>query len=361
MFRKVEGKYLLALAANPKIGSQTLKKITNVFDDPAEIWQVSDGEIKARLGEKIAPNVLEVRKKFSPEKEIEKLNNLDIGYFTIYDKEYPQLLREIPDCPAILFIRGNIEVLRLPSLAVVGSRKYSNYGAKVARKLAGDCAANGLSVISGLALGIDAIAHRAALDNRGSTVGIVGSGLDRIYPVSNYQLGEEIISSGGAVISEFPLGMPPMKQNFPMRNRIIAGLSIGTLIVEAAESSGSLITAGLALEYNREVFAVPGNIDSLTSVGTNKLIKDGAIPTTEAGDILRALNIEEKTSEARAKEILPETPEEVAVVEALNSGEKSGDELVQLTKLNVISLNMTLSTMEMKGLLESAGGRYRLK
>jgi len=362
MVKNIEGKYLLALVANPKIGSQTLKKITAAFDDPAEIWQISEGEIRTRLGEKISLNVAEARKKFSPDEEISKLNKLDVGYVTMYDKEYPPLLREIPDYPAILFIRGNIEVLRLPSLAVVGSRKYSNYGAKVATTLTGACANNGLVIISGLALGIDAIAHRSALDSKGITVGVVGCGLDRIYPVSNYQLGEEIISSGGAIISEFPLGVPPMKQNFPMRNRIIAGLALGTLVIEAAESSGSLITVGLALEYNREVFAVPGNIDSQTSEGTNKLIKDGAIPVTETSDILRILKIEEKTGQTKAKELLPETDEEKKVAEALSTGAKSGDELVHLTKLNVISLNMTLTQMEMKGIVDNVGGgRYGLK
>ncbi|PIS07819.1 DNA-protecting protein DprA [Candidatus Berkelbacteria bacterium CG10_big_fil_rev_8_21_14_0_10_43_13] len=362
MAKSIEGKYLLALAANPKIGSQTLKKITAAFADPAEIWQISGGEIRSKLGEKIALNVVEARKKFNPDEEISKLSKLDVGYITMYDKEYPPLLREIPDYPVILFVRGDPKVLNMPSIAVVGSRKYSTYGAKVATTLTGGCTSNGLVIVSGLALGIDAIAHRSALDNWGITVGVVGCGLDRIYPVSNYQLGEEIISSGGTIISEFPLGVPPMKQNFPMRNRIIAGLALGTLVIEAAESSGSLITAGLALEYNREVFAVPGNIDSQTSAGTNKLIKDGAIPVTEAGDILKVLNIEEKTNQTKSREILPETDEEKKIAEALANGEKSGDELVHLTKLNVISLNMTLTTMEMKGMIENiGGGRYKLK
>lgn len=353
---------MLTLAANPKIGSQTLKKILAVFADPEEIWSASTSEIRQKLGDKITESVIEARQKYSPDAELEKLVKLDIGYMTIYDKEFPPLLREIPDCPAILFIRGNPEALKFPSIAIVGSRKYSNYGAKIATKLVADCVSNGLAIISGLALGIDAIAHQSALDHQGLTIGVLGCGLDRIYPVSNYHLGEEIISSGGVIVSEFPLGMPPMKQNFPMRNRIIAGLSLGTLVIEAAESSGSLITAGLALEYNREVFAVPGNVDSQTSVGTNKLIKDGAIPTTEVGDILKVLNIEEKSSASRVKEILPETAEEKIIAGILQAGEKSGNELVKLAKLNVITLNSTLTLMEMKGMVENiGGGRYKLK
>lgn len=352
----------MALVANQQIGSQTLKKILAVFEDPAEIWIASGDEIRQRLGEKIASVVIESRQKYRPDEELAKLSKLDIGYMTIYDKEYPPLLREIPDCPAILFIRGNAEILKLPSIAIVGSRKYTNYGAKIAAKLADECAQSGLAIVSGLALGIDAIAHQTALDHNGLTVGVLGCGLDRIYPVSNYHLGEDIVKNNGAIISEFPLGMPPTKYNFPMRNRIIAGLSLGTLVIEAAEDSGSLITAGLALEYNREVFAVPGGIDSPTSAGTNKLIKDGAIPVTEVGDILKVLNIEEKSSASRAKEILPETDEERVIVKILQAGEKSGDELVKLAKLNVIILNSTLSMMEMKGMVENiGGGRYKLK
>ncbi|HLC43685.1 MAG TPA: DNA-processing protein DprA [Patescibacteria group bacterium] len=362
MAKQIETKYLLSLCANPKIGSQTLKKILAVFADPQELWSVSGDEIRQRLGEKIAGYIIEARQKYSPDAELEKLAQLDIGYITIYDKIFPPLLREIPDCPAILFIRGNPEALKFPSIAIVGSRKYSTYGAKIATKLTAECVSNGLAIISGLALGIDAIAHQAALDHKGLTIGVLGCGLDRIYPVSNYHLGEDIIQNGGVIISEFPLGVPPMKQNFPMRNRIIAGLSLGTLVIEAAESSGSLITAGLALEYNREVFAVPGSIDSITSAGTNKLIKDGAIPVTEIGDILKVLNIAEKNSVSRAKEILPETAEEKVVAEILQIGEKSGNELVKLAKLNVITLNTTLTMMEMKGMIENiGGGRYKLK
>jgi len=357
----IDHKIILVLNSHPKIGSQTLKKILAAFEDPSRIWSSSRHDLTAKLGEKLANLTLESIQKFNPDDEIKRLTKYDVGYITIYDKEYPKLLKEIYDAPAILYVKGNIDALNCPSLGVVGSRKYSQYGASVGYKLSKECAMSGLTIISGLALGIDAIAHRAAIDAGGVTVGVLGCGLDQVYPVSNHNLGKEIIAKAGAIISEFPIGTPPMKQNFPTRNRIIAGLSLGTLVVEAAFDSGSLITAGLALEYNREVFSVPGNIDSQMSEGTNKLIKEGAIPVTETGDILKILNIEEKTNIVKAKQILPETKEEGIIVELLKTGEKSGDELIEKSKLNVIELNSLLTMMELKGIVKNiGGGRYKL-
>jgi DNA processing protein len=219
-----------------------------------------------------------------------------------------------------------------------------------------------MSIVSGLALGIDASAHKAALDAGGVTIGVLGCGLDQIYPVSNYQLGKEMIEKGGAIISEFPIGTPPMKYNFPARNRIIAGLSVGTLVVEAAEQSGALITAYQSLEYNREVFAVPGDIDSIQSAGTNKLIQNGAKMVLSPEDIFNELNIEVKKSETKAKEMLPESEDEKKIVSILSAGEKLVDEIIVETKLNVIIVNTSLTTLEMKGIVENmGGGRFKLR
>jgi len=358
---KFDRKIILALNAHPKIGSQTLKKLLLSVDNPEKIWKLSRAELSRRLEPKLLDILFEAREKYNPEQEFEKITKYDVGYVTIYDKEYPYLLKEIPDAPVILYMKGDSSVLHDPAVAVVGSRKYTEYGASVAQKLTKSLASNSLTIVSGLALGIDAVAHQATLDVSGITIGVLGCGLDRVYPVSNYNLGKSIIEKGGAIISEFSLGTPPTNYNFPIRNRIIAGLSLGTLVIEAAENSGSLITAGLALEYNREVFAVPGNIDSPMSYGTNKLIKDGAIPVTEVGDVLRVLNIEEKKNEAKAKEIFPENENEAKVFEILKNGEKSGDELIKLSKFNVIELNSILTMMELKGLIKNiGGGRYKL-
>jgi DNA processing protein len=358
----VQTNYLLPFVAHEKIGSQTLKKALAPFEDDAEkLWRVSNKEISQKLDQKIAKLIIEAKDKYNPDEELEKLKKYDVGYITLNDREYPPLLKEIHDYPVVLFIRGNIKSLKMPALAIVGSRKFSNYGQKVAYNLSRACAEAGIAIISGLALGIDASAHRAALDADGITIGVLGCGLDRVYPVSNFQLGKEMIEKGGAIVSEFPIGTPPMKYNFPARNRIIAGLSAGTLVVEAAEQSGALITAYQALEYNREVFAVPGNIDSIQSAGTNKLIQNGAKMVLSPEDIFAELNIEVKKSETKAKEMFPESEDEKKVVVTLSSGKKLVDEIIAETGLNVIAINTSLTTLEMKGVVENlGGGRFKL-
>lgn len=359
----MQTEFLLVLNAHEKIGSQTIKKALAPFDDNVEkLWKASNFKLNEKLGDKIANLVIEAKTQFNVEEEIKKLQKLNIGYITMYDKSYPQLLKETPDFPALLYMRGNVLALKMPSIAVVGSRKYTNYGRKIAYNLSKSCAEAGLSIVSGLALGIDAMAHRAALDADGTTVGVLGCGLDNIYPAANFSLGREIIEKGGAIISEFPPGTPPLVHHFPQRNRIIAGLSMGTLIVEAAEKSGALITAYCALDYNREVFAVPGNIDSEMSKGTNILIQKGAKMVTKAEDIFEELDIKVKRAEQKSKEIFPESEEEKIVVECLSSGDKSIDEIISERKINIIALSSALSMMEMKGMVENlGGGRFKLK
>lgn len=303
----------------------------------------------------------ESQKLFNPDAEIEKIKKLNIGYITIFDKEYPAQLMELPDAPVILYLKGNVEILKEPSLAVVGSRKFTPYGKMAAYKLSREAAEGGLVIISGLALGIDAVAHMAALDAKGKTVGVLGCGIDQIYPASNLGLAKKIIETGGAVVTELSPGTPPLKHNFPARNRIIAGLSLGTLVVEAAERSGALITAYEALEYNREVFAVPGNINSETSGGTNRLIQKGAKLVISTEDIFEELNIEFKKSQKMAKEILPESKEEKIVLDLIAKKDLLVDNIIEESDLNVIEINTVLTMMEMKGIIENVGGRYRKK
>ncbi len=359
---KMELKYLLALNAHPKIGSQTIKKVLASFEDPEKLWKISHQEMTNKLGNKIADLIIEARKKYSPDEEIKKMQRMNIGYITMYDKKYPRLLMETSDFPAILYIKGNIDALNSPGVGVVGSRKYSAYGKKICYSLTKSLSEAGLNIISGLALGIDAIAHRAALDINGITVAVLGCGLDRIYPTANFTLGKEIIEKGGAIISEFPLGTPPLIHHFPQRNRIIAGLSLGTLVIEAAEESGALITAYCALDYNREVFAVPGNIDSENSKGTNLLIQKGAKLVISPEDVFEEININLKKAEHKAKEILPESEDEKSIINCLKTGEKVIDEIVKETGLNIIAVNSSLSIMEMKGILDNlGGGRFKLR
>ncbi len=259
------------------IGPRTANQLLSRFGSPAGVFAAS----RLALGkEGLKPDTVEELKDSSilekANAEIERLEKLSAVIITLEDDDYPDLLREIHDPPIALYVRGDLrKAMERPALAVVGSRRCSTYGVNVAESLSRDLASHGLTIVSGLARGIDAAAHRGALELGGQTIAIVGTGLETIYPKEHKKLEEQIIANG-AVVSEFPLGTLPLPQNFPYRNRILSGLCFGVLVVEASEHSGSLITARLANEQGREVFAVPGNITSQTSFGPNFLIKDGA-------------------------------------------------------------------------------------
>ncbi|MCG3161249.1 MAG: hypothetical protein JMDDDDMK_02400 [Acidobacteria bacterium] len=284
------------------IGPRTANQLIDRFGSPAQVFAAS----RLALGkEGLKPETIqelhnsEILDKANA--EIERLEQLNASVITIEDEDYPPLLREIHDPPIALYVRGDLKrACAQPCLAVVGSRRCSTYGINSAQSLSRDLAANGLTIISGMARGIDAAAHRGALEavreakgeasgeTSGLTIAVVGTGLEMTYPKEHKKLEDEIAASG-AVISEFPLGTPPLPQNFPYRNRILSGLCFGVLIVEAAEHSGSLITARLAYEQGREVFAVPGNITSQTSFGPNFLIKDGAKLVQHWRDVVEEL------------------------------------------------------------------------
>lgn len=353
-------KYLLALNTHEKIGSQTLRKILAVIPDPAKVWR---GDISGALGKlptKIANYVLEVKNRVDPDNIVADLIRRDIGYLTVFDEGYPKILKEIYDSPLVLYLRGDAGALAGSALAVVGSRKPTTYGSRVTRTFVKESVESGLVIVSGLALGIDGEAHRATLEFGGKTVGVLACGLDQIYPANHLGLAKEMMKRGGAVISEFPPGTPALKFNFPSRNRIIAGLSLGTLVVEAAKDSGSLITAQCALEYNREVFAIPGPIDSPTSAGTNQLIQQGAKLVSSFDDIAAELPVALKKSSERAADNFPKTPIEQTIIDLLVTGEGSVDYLVAESLLGIVAVNSALTTLEMKGMIENiGGGRYR--
>ncbi len=272
------------------IGPRSANQLLREFGCPANVFTASRSALE-RVGLK-PPTIRELHDSEVLQKaaaEIERLEPLGIELVTLGDPDYPSLLREIHDPPLVLYLRGRWrEAIARPCLAVVGSRRSSSYGINAAASLARDLAAQGLTIVSGLARGIDAAAHRGALDGAGLTIAVVGTGLDSTYPAEHRPLSTEIVASG-AIISEFPLATPPLPQNFPYRNRILSGLCFGVLIVEAAEHSGSLITARMAAEQGRDVYAVPGNITSQTSFGPNYLIKDGAKLIQCARDVLEEL------------------------------------------------------------------------
>jgi DNA processing protein len=281
---------------------------------------------------------------------------MKIKELTLSTSDVPEKLRNIPQPPRRLFVMGcNVnELLKRPCVTVVGSRKVSAYGKVVTSALAGELAKAGVLIISGLALGVDSIAHKAALEAGGLTIAVLPSGLDRIYPASHHDLARQIVAQGGALVTEYPEGMRPQKHHFIARNRIASGLADAVLITEAAEKSGSLHTADFALDQGREVLAVPGNITSPTSAGTNNLIKSGARPVTCVEDILQALGIDSKKAEKRRP--TSGNPDEQCLLDLLFEGVSDGDELLVRSGLDVRIFGQCLTMLEIRGQVRPLGG-----
>lgn len=358
MVQNKELAYWVALADNPEIGAKTIFKLEKCFKPISKLFIPEN--LKKLAGINIAENIKKqirnVVSCFNLTELSDKYRKLGIRPVSIRCHNYPKLLREIPDPPAVIFVRGKLDIADELNLAVVGSRKYSNYGKRVVQDIVRGIVQSNITIVSGMALGIDSIAHKATLDAHGRTIGVLANGLDQIYPSSNRALAEGIIANGGAVISEYPPGVPPYKYNFPMRNRIIAGMSLGILVAEAAQKSGTLLTAKSALDYNRELLAVPGSIYSPTSEGSNNLIKYGAKLVNSANDILSELNIESRVKEGRAKKIMPASREEAIIVDYLDRDNPIHiDILAKKSKIDIATLSSKLIFMEMKGMVKNIG------
>lgn len=282
---------------------------------------------------------------------------MEINKLTLESVSWPGGLREIASPPQQLYVSGTLkELLSKPRLAVVGSRKVTAYGRAVTQQLVGECARAGVVIVSGLALGVDSIAHQTAIDTGGYTVAVLPSGLDKIYPASHKQLAKTILQKNGALVSEYPEGTPPLKQHFIARNRLVAGLADAVLITEAAERSGTLHTANFALEQGKTVMAVPGNITSPYSVGTNNLIKAGALPITSADDIFTALGISQK---ARVnQEVLGATAEETLLLKLLAAGLTDASELLTKSGMEASTFNQALTMLEINGQIKPLGAGH---
>lgn len=272
------------------------------------------------------------------------------------DQEFPQSLRHIPQPPTQLYIGGDLTPLQdKPAVSVIGSRAVTPYGKQVTARLVGELAKQGIAIISGLALGIDGLAHQAALGANGYTIAVLPCGLDRIYPRSHHQLAERIMKQGGAIVSEYPPGTEPYKTNFIERNRLVSGLSQATLIIEAAERSGTLHTANFALEQGRMVLAVPGNITSEASTGTNNLIKTGAVPVTDVQDVLHALGIKQQL---RLVTVAAANAEEAIILKLLQEGIQDVNELQSESGLPPDLFNQTLTMLEISAKIRPLGGGH---
>jgi len=283
--------------------------------------------------------------------------NENIKQINISDKDYPEILKEIHNPPKSLYVRGDFDEKDKIAIGIVGTRNYTSYGKQVALNIAGDLAEAGITIVSGLAKGIDTFAHQAALEKGGRTIAVLGSAVDysSVYPSCNKKLADKITKSG-AVISEYAPGTKSEIYFFPQRNRIVSGLSLGVVVIEAPEKSGALITATCALEQNREVFAVPGSIYSKNSVGTNKLIQIGAKLVNSANDILDELNL--PLLKEKSKNFKPETKEEEILVSIITREPVHLDEIVKQSRLNSALASSTLIMLELKGIVKHQGGGY---
>lgn len=286
---------------------------------------------------------------------------MEIFQINLSDYNYLRDLPHIPDPPKKLFIRGKLPAKRVKTVAIVGTRKPSAYGREIATKIASECAKNGIVVVSGLALGIDSIAHRAAIDSGGKTIAVLANGVDKIYPRSHEDLGQKILQTNGAILSEYPNNTPARPWQFLARNRIVSGLADAVVIIEAASRSGTLSTANHALDQGKEIFAVPGNITSPLSAGCNQLIKNGANPLTSVEDLLDFLipdRFEKQTQLFKG-----DTREENVILEFLSkNGTTSSDAIIKQTKLSASEFNQAITMLELKGLaLNNGGEKWSLK
>jgi len=352
-----EKKYWLGFNIVPRIGPVRFRALLEHFGNLETAWHAESAQLSAAgLDRRALANLLAMRGRLSLDEEWDKVARLGAHILTWEDQAYPRLLREIDDSPPVLYVKGELVTTDEWAVAVVGTRRATSYGRDAALQLAGDLARNNITVVSGLARGIDSVAHKAALDAGGRTIAVLGCGVDIIYPAENRGLAKAICESG-ALISEYPLGTKPEARNFPPRNRIISGLSLGTVVVEGGERSGAMISARYALEQGREVFAVPGNIGRRNSRGANKLIRDsGAKLILSVEDIMVELNLTMVTQHAAVREIIPENQTEALLLRHLYTEPVHVDEIQRQVNLPVSEVSSALALMELKGMVRQVGG-----
>jgi len=339
----------------PGIGRVKFSQLESHFGTLENAWHASAAELKqAGLDESTVNAISDWRPKIALDAEMEKLDRYGVQVLTYHDKDYPARLKEIYDYPPVIYIRGSLLPADEWCIAIVGTRRATVYGRQVTEEIVTDLVRNKITIVSGLAKGIDTIAHQAALEAGGRTIAICGCGLDIVYPAENARLARRIIQQG-ALISEYPLGTKPRAENFPRRNRILSGMSLGVLVTEGDETSGAMITAQLAVEQNREVFAVPGSILSPASRGTNRLIQEGAKLVRDYTDILEELNLTAVAQQLEMKEVLPETDTESLLMKKLSAEPTHIDEVCRTSGLPVATVSSTLAMMELKGLVKQVG------
>jgi DNA processing protein len=359
-------KYWLALNLIPDVGPVSAGRLLSAFGSPENIFHMPVNELRQvqDIGENRARNIVSFSDWEKVNKEIEKAEKNNVRLIPRNDKAYPETLKRIYGAPVVLYVKGTLQESDKYAVAVVGSRTATDYGIKTAATISHKLSSSGLTVVSGMARGIDSASHKGALKAGGRTIAVLGSGLDLPYPPENKKLMDEI-SLSGAVVSEFPLGTPPNKENFPRRNRIISAMSLGVIVIEAALDSGSLITVAYALEQGREVFAVPGNITSRNSKGTNDLIKKGAKLVESAEEVLEELRPQIK-GVLREEKINPERPlpvltdDEQILYSSLSSEPKHIDSIIREINIPTSRALSLLLNLELKGIVRQLQGKQFL-
>ncbi len=358
----IDPEILLRLSSVPGIGSNKVRSLIGRFGASMDIFKASVDDLSNVSGiDKItAEKIKNYKSDGYAINQLKKMEKSGAQLISFWDKEYPLLLKQIYDPPALLFVKGNLSEMDKTAIAIVGTRRPTDYGKIITEKLASELAQKGLTIVSGLAYGVDTLAHKYTLQSGSRTIAVLGSGVDVIYPNENYSLSEKIISNG-AIISEFPMGTGPDRNNFPRRNRIICGLSIGVVVIEAGTKSGALITAAMALEQNREVFAVPGNIDNPKSIGTNTLIKQGAKAITSIDDIFEELSAHLEHSinkgPARINESLL-NENELKILNILSHEPKHIDAIARSAEQSSPQVSSLLLTLELKNFIKQLAGKY---
>ena len=349
--------YWLGFHLIPQMGAVRILQLKQYFGSLEDAWRASDADLRqVGLPQNALQAVLSQRKKIDLNKAWQRICNLGITFITLDDVDYPADLRIIPDPPPVLYVQGKLTEADSLALAIVGTRRATRYGRDVTSLLARQLASSGVTIVSGMALGIDTAAHQGALQAQGRTIAILGCGIDITYPKENHRLAQQIIQHG-ALISEFPLGTPPTGSNFPRRNRILSGLSLGVLVTEAPIKSGALITAETALEQSREVFAIPANIFNKVGQGCNQLIKEGATLVTEAADILDALNVAyvRVTTKQQTEQVAPENDIEKQVLQLLEIDPIHIDDIIRISQFSTNDVIAALTILELKGLAITSG------
>ena len=349
-------KYWVGFNRIQGIGRARYAQLEGYFGDLERAWKAGAAELKAAgLDSKSIEAIIAARPDISPDAELERLERNQVKALTWNDPAFPARLKEIYDVPPVLYVRGTITPEDEWTIAVVGTRRATIYGREVTERLVSELVRNRITIVSGLARGIDTIAHRTALESGGRTIAVFACGLDTVYPPENVKLAQAVMEQG-ALVSEYPLGTRPKAEHFPRRNRIMSGISLGVLVAEAGEGSGAMITASLALEQNREVFAVPGSILSPTSTGVNRLIKEGAKLVSDVQDILEELNLSMIPRQMEMRELVPENETESLIIKHLSHEPVHIDEVCRSSCLPIATVSSTLAMMELKGIVRQMGG-----